>query len=158
MNIKEDAKKTVIVYDSEEEEEEEEEEKEEKEIINYSNSECPICMEEYNDINLLKYASCGHCLCIDCYKNIMNLNKKCYCCRAEWKKPVLLFDNYTEFYKDYTISDIQNLINEEDINTLYDIIDLKDVSDHLIETTGAEWFFQVDYFRYENGYSFLIRD
>ncbi|NIU89000.1 MAG: hypothetical protein GWN56_17590 [Nitrosopumilaceae archaeon] len=47
-----------------------------------STDSCPICYKFYN-VYFMKFASCSHRCCLNCFKHLFNTTKKCPICRAQ---------------------------------------------------------------------------
>lgn len=133
-NIKLDKKvKEIIEYENEDPEEPEKK---------FENEQCPVCFCEYtnneeedltNEKEMCCYGCCGHKLCEPCYNIIISSNNsRCPECREVWD---IETDNYTEEIE-YTLEDIQELCENEDFNTLRDIIDIIGVSNDASSVDG----------------------
>jgi hypothetical protein len=122
-NLKPDIYKEVIEYDSEEEEPEKV----------YENDNCPICLECYDDNDIIKKVGCcGHMCCNGCYNHIINSNNsRCPTCREVWDDAT----NETE-YIEWEQDDINELCEGEDIDLLNEIIDVNGVKDDVINYDG----------------------
>ena len=123
QNLKPDIYKEIIEYDSEEEEPEKV----------YENDNCPICLECYDENDVIKKVGCcGHMCCEGCYSTIINSNNsRCPTCREVWDDATNE-PEYVEWEKD----DIKELCDGEDIETLNEIIDVNGVKEDVINYDG----------------------
>jgi len=134
-NIKYDKRtKEIFEYDNDDEPEEPEKK--------FENEQCPVCFCEYtnneeedltNEKEMCCYGCCGHKLCEPCYDTIISsANSRCPECREVWDREV---GKYTEEVE-YTLDDIQELCENEDFNTLRDIIDIIGVANDVSRIDG----------------------
>lgn len=108
----------------------------------YDNDNCPVCLENYENNKHTPY--CGHILCGDCYQSIMNSNNLCCpTCRNDWE---MIIDE-CELEVEYEFDDIEELIMNNDEETLKNIIDIPKLVDNLNEYDenwmGYDW---INYF------------
>jgi hypothetical protein len=114
----------------------------------YDNCNCCVCLEDYveeDDVATINYdntrktkqvASCGHTLCYGCWWRIIHSNNStCPECREVWDEAVDDDESYDEEVL-YTLEDIQILCEEEDNETLNDIINIPDLTTDAIRSDG----------------------
>lgn len=140
-NLKENVYKEIIEYEVEEPEEPEKV---------FENDSCPVCMEEYDNDNVIKkIACCGHMTCLNCYTHIIHSNSsKCPTCRELWEDEE---ENNEPELIEYEDEDINELCENEDWETLNEIINIEGVKDDAIMADGyAHILGYEDYESYDN--------
>lgn len=96
----------------------------------FNNINCPVCLDDYDNVVECYTPSCGHMICKNCYNQISNSNKcKCPTCRVKWDK------NGKEYIK-WEEDDIYDLCNNENNEVLNEIIDIDTTIDILIQCDG----------------------
>jgi hypothetical protein len=126
-NLKPNIYKEIIEYESDEEEDEPEKV--------FENESCPVCMEDYDTENTIKkIACCGHMTCMGCYTHITHSNNsRCPTCREVWDDATN--ENETE-YIEWDEEDINELCENEDYETLNEIINVRGLTDDAIMADG----------------------
>lgn len=109
----------------------------------YHNDECPVCLGEYDDEVVKKVASCGHCLCNDCWVGILTRdNSKCPQCRMEWDE-----ENGVAHIETipYELEDIIELCQDGNTEVLFEILDMRQVVDTFLLLQEANTLLGFDY-------------
>lgn len=105
----------------------------------YDEKECPCCFESLTEDPLLEggfLGKCGHCVCVGCLKSLINTQRShlvCPMCRDDWECYYVVA---SEVGEEYTEEDIEALRDDDNFDTLGDIIDLVSLREYLANYYG----------------------